>query len=153
MTLSGARHRDQSTLDCLPLAFALRPRWTMVGWWRHSLKIVTVHFAQMPVQELAVARDFHNFTRSDRGKRVLEKGTLPDRTCRRGFLLLVLRAHKNGGRASSGRSRRCPAEASGGQGIAPVGRQCWAGRRGDGRDRADLQGGLFICQCPHATAC
>ncbi|OSX73169.1 hypothetical protein BU14_0371s0003 [Porphyra umbilicalis] len=39
------------------------------------LKIVTVHFAQMPVQELAVARDFHNFTRSDRGKRVLEKGS------------------------------------------------------------------------------
>lgn len=71
------------------------------------MKIVTVHFAQMPVQELAVARDFHNFTRSDRGKRVLEKGTLPDRTCRRGFLLLVLRAHgltrTEGGRAVEGR--------------------------------------------------
>jgi len=49
----------------------------MVGRRWHSLKIVTVHFAQMPVQEVAVARDFHNFTRSDRGKRVLEKGTLP----------------------------------------------------------------------------
>lgn len=39
------------------------------------LKIVSVHFAQMPVQELAVARDFHNFARSERGKRILEKGS------------------------------------------------------------------------------